>query len=32
MVIIKNDQTPLKLEMDWSKEFRKKNPLGIDGC
>ena len=22
MVIIKTDQTPLKLEIDWSKEFR----------
>ena len=27
----KIDQTPLKPEMKWSKELRKKSPLGING-
>ena len=27
----KTDQTPLQPEMNWSKEFRQKSPLGING-
>ena len=31
MVIIKTNQTSLVIEMDLSKEWRKKNPFGING-